>query len=129
MNNYVVVANASKTQCIGKLTQDIVNCLNTPFFCGKVFLYPGVINHIKNSHSYCFQNYLILLPEILKNTDYIGINQIHVASIELVKIYTDVILISIAKNRDDYLYVSSLYDISINKVNKRLVSGRLVKVT
>lgn len=69
------------------------------------------------------------LPEILENPDYIGINQIHIDSIELVKIYTDAILVSIAKNGNGYLYVSSLYDISIKKVNKRLNSGRLVKVT
>jgi len=129
LNNYVVVANASKTQCIGELKQDIVNCLKTSFDYGKVYLYPGVISHIKKTHFYCHQNYLTLLPEILENPDYIGINQIHIDSIELVKIYTDVILVSIEKNGSGYLYVSSLYDISTKKVNKRLNSGRLVRVT
>ena len=32
-------------------------------------------------------------------------------------------------NKDGFLYVSSLYDITMKKVNKRLNSGRLVKVT
>ena len=129
MNNYVVIINAQKTQRIGKLKQNIINCLNTTFTCGKVYLYPGVINHIKKNHFYCYQNYLILLPDILQRPDYIGINQMHINSIELVKIYKDTILVSIGKNMDGYLYVSSLYDISIKKVNKRLNSGRLVRVT
>jgi len=103
--------------------------LNVPFVCGKVYLYTGVINHVKKNHYYCYKNYLILLPDILKNPDYIGINQIHASSIELVKICREVILVSIAKNKDGFLYVSSLYDITMKKVNKRLNSGRLVKVT
>ena len=129
MSNYVISVNANKTQCIGELKQEIINCLNVPFVCGKVYLYPGVINHVKKIHYYCYQNYLILLPDILKSPDYVGINQIHPDSIELVKIYQDVVLVSIAKNKDGFLYVSSLYDITMKKVNKRLNSGRLVKVT
>ena len=125
----MIVINTRKTQCIGKLKQNIVNCLNTTFTCGKVYLYPGVINHIKKNHFYCYQNYLKLLPDILQNPDYIGINQLHLNSIELVKVYADIVLVSIGKNVDGYLYVSSLYDISIKKVNKRLNSGRLVRVT
>ena len=129
MSNYVISVNANKTQCIGELKQEIINCLNVPCVCGKVYLYPGVMNHVKKSHYYCYQNYLILLPDILKNPDYVGINQIYTDSIELVKIYQDVVLVSITKNKDVFLYVSSLYDITMKKVNKRLNSGRLVKVT
>ena len=37
--------------------------------------------------------------------------------------------LKIAKNKAGFLHVSSLYDITMKKVNKRLNSGRLVKVT
>jgi len=99
LSNYVISVNANKTQCIGKLKQEIINCLNVPFVCGKVYLYPGVINHVKKIHYYCYQNYLILLPDILKSPDYVGINQIHTDSIELVKIYQNVVLVVFCKSK------------------------------
>ena len=70
-------------------------------------------------------------PEIIENPDYIGINPNEKGqTIELVKRYGDNVLIGIKVDKNnDYLYVSTMYDISESKLQRRLYSGRLKEFT
>lgn len=81
---------------------------------------------LKRHHEKCLK-YIDYIPDIIKEPDYIGINpnETEVQSIELIKRYRDNVLIGIKLDKDnDYLYVSTMYDISESKIQMRLFSGR-----
>ena len=91
---------------------------------------PGFKKHIEKKHS-DFLRYVPSIPDIVSNPDYVGTHPNEPDSIELVKIYDDNILLSITLSidtEDEYLYVSSLYDISDGKLHNRINSGRLKKL-
>ena len=74
--------------------------------------------------------FLDSISDIVTNPDYIGVNPNEPDSVELVKIYDHIILVSVTLSIDteqQYLYVSSLYDISNGKLRNRINSGRLIK--
>ena len=96
------------------------NCLN-------IYLSPGAEQHIKKEHSRDYNNYFHSIAQIISKPDYLGLNPRVKDSIELVKISKDVVLISIAINKNGYLYLSSMYTIGTYKINKRLKSGRLIQ--
>ena len=98
--------------------------------CKKVFLNPGVKKHIKQRHPGDYRKYFKDISKIVSSPDYIGINSKHSKnSIEMVKSYKDEdLLLAITINNNGYLYISSLYDIGNDKVDKRLNSGRLIRV-
>lgn len=81
---------------------------------------------LKRHHEKCLK-YIDYIPDIIQSPDYIGINpnETEVQSIELIKRYRDNILIGIKLDKDnDYLYVSTMHDISESKIQMRLFSGR-----
>ena len=81
---------------------------------------------LKRHHEKCLK-YIDYIPDIIQSPDYIGINpnETEVQSIELIKRYIDNILIGIKLDKDnDYLYVSTMHDISESKIQMRLFSGR-----
>ncbi len=81
---------------------------------------------LKRHHEKCLK-YIDYIPDIIQSPDYIGINpnETEVQSIELIKRYRDNILIGIKLDKDnDYLYVSTMHDISESKMQMRLFSGR-----
>lgn len=81
---------------------------------------------LKRHHEKCLK-YIDYIPDIIKEPDYIGINpnETEVQSIELIKRYKDNVLIGIKLDKDnDYLYVSTMHDISESKIQMRLFSGR-----
>ena len=89
----------------------------------------GLIRHlVKRNHSDCIK-YIERIDDIIKNPDYIGINpNENGTSIELVKILEDNVLLGIKVDAsNDFLYVSTMYNLQTSKLYRRIHSGRLKK--
>lgn len=80
------------------------------------------------NHFYCLKH-IDNIPDIIKSPDYVGINPNESDNtIELIKVFDKNILVGIKLNvEENYLYVSTMYDIQEAKLIRRLYSGRLVK--
>lgn len=90
----------------------------------------GLPSHIvKRKHYKCLK-YIDYIPDIISEPDYIGVNpNEHEISIELIKVYTDNVMIGIKLDTDrNYLYVSTMIDIQQSKISRRLFSGRIKKI-
>lgn len=93
----------------------------------EIYMHKGLKKHIEQRHPDCLE-YLDLLPDIINNPDYIGINpqERPNESIELIKQYDSNILIGIKVDiKNDYLYVATLHELNEYKIKQRLYSGRL----
>ena len=91
----------------------------------------GLPAHIvKRKHYKCLK-YIDYIPNIISEPDYIGVNPNEEGvSIELVKQYADNVMIGIKLDTDgEYLYVSTMHDIQSGKIERRLHSGRLKKIS
>ena len=113
-------------QVVGQHIEKVNQVLNVELLTGDIYMYPGFPKHIKKSHKDCLP-YIKDIPDIISNPDYVGINPSEPDSVEYIKIYKNNILLSVnlCKDKDEnYLYVSSLYDISDAKLNSRIKSGR-----
>lgn len=87
----------------------------------------GLPSHmVKRKHFKCLK-YIDYIPDIILQPDYIGINPNEQGtSIELIKKYTDNVMIGIKLDMDrEYLYVSTMHDIQESKISRRLHGGRL----
>lgn len=110
---------------VGEFVQKYNDNLNTNLPCLDIMQSQGLSKHISKRHPNQVQ-YLNNIQDILTNPDYIGINPKEPNSIELVKAYTDNILIAIKLDKsNDYYYIASLYDVSQAKINNRINSNRL----
>lgn len=93
----------------------------------EIFRSKGLPAHmLKRHHERCLK-YIDYIPDIICCPDYIGINpnETDTQSIELIKRYKDNVLIGIKLDKDnDYLYVSTMHDITESKIQRRLHSGR-----
>lgn len=97
--------------------------------CIDILKSVGFYKHVLKKHCE-YIGYIEFIPEIINSPDYIGINPKIPNSIELIKLYDEHILVSIELDTDDnYLFVSSLYNIEDSKLQRRLHSGRLKKFT
>lgn len=111
---------------VGELNPEIVNMVGQPLPHGKVYQSNGLIVHIQKRHPNIV-NQMHLIPDILANPDYVGKDPSKPNSMELVKVYNDNLLISITLDPDEeYLYVSTIYDINQSKLVRRVNSGRLI---
>ena len=93
----------------------------------EIFRSKGLPSHmVKRKHFKCLK-YIDYIPDIILDPDYIGINPNEPeVSIELVKRYTDNVIIGIKLDTDgNYLYVSTMHDVQKAKIPRRLHSGRL----
>lgn len=121
INTYIIV---------GTLQENITSILNSSLPNDNIYMVPGVKKHIKKKHKDCFK-YFKDIPDIITNPDYIGVNPNEPNSVEFVKTFDDIILVSVNLSIDteqQYLFVSSLYDISNGKLKNRINSGRLKKI-
>jgi len=80
----------------------------------------------KRKHFKCLKH-IGDISDIINNPDYIGVNPNENGdSIEFVKRYNNNVMIGIKLNTEDnYLYVSTMHDITESKIANRLHSGRL----
>jgi len=116
-------------QIVGQHTEKVNQILNIELLTGDICMYPGFPKHIKKRHENCL-HYIPDIPDIIANPDYVGINPNEPDSVEYVKLYNENILVSVylcKAKEEDYLFVSSLYDISNAKLSNRINSGRLKK--
>lgn len=117
--------NIKEIQIIGTLSQEIINTLNMELPPTDILMPPGFIKHIKKRHNNTFVKYFKKIPEILKYPDYVGTNPSEPNSIELVKIFYNVVLIAIKLDAKGDLYLSSMYELNPSKIPRRISSGRL----
>ena len=85
---------------------------------------------IKKQHFNCLK-YIDDIPEIIKSPDYIGINPNEDGdTIEIIKVFDKNILVGIKFNTDEnYIYISTMYNLQESKLARRLHSGRIKKVS
>ena len=116
---------------VGKYNLMFNDILKTNIQDLDIYMSKGLPAHmIKRKHFKCLK-YLDNISEIITNPDYIGINPNEQdTSIELVKKYADNVMIGIKiDTNDNYLYISTMHDIQESKIERRLHSGRLKKIT
>lgn len=98
----------------------------------EIYRSKGLPSHmLKRNHVKCLK-YIDYIPDIITNPDYIGVNpnEKDTQSMELIKCYKDNVLIGIKLDKsNNYLYVSTMYNITDSKVQRRLHSGRFKKFT
>ena len=88
----------------------------------------GLVKHISKQHPDCLK-YIGLIPQIIANPDYIGINPNEKnINFELVKCISPNIQIGIKLDiKDNYLYVATLHTITDSKLKHGIRNGRLKK--
>lgn len=114
---------------VGTLKKKIIDMLAIDLPNDIIYIYNGIRRHVKKKHKDCLE-YMDKISDIIDSPDYVGINPNEPNSVEFVKVFDKNILVSInlsINTEDEYLYISSLYDISEAKLNNRINSGRLIK--
>ena len=105
-----------------ELYNDLLD-LNLPAV--EIWQYPGFEKHVAKKHQNCIC-YINRIKEIIEKPDYISVNSRIPNSIELIKRFSDLILLSVNLDiKNGYLYVSSLYDIEDAKLERKRHSGKL----
>jgi hypothetical protein len=127
--NITLDQNSNDIQTLGQLNIDAINKLlglNLPTV--DVQVHPGAIKHIKRKHLDDFNKYFHLLPDMIKNPDYVGKNPKEPNSIELYKRVSEHVLVALKLDPSGYLYLSSMYELNNgnHKIHKRLRAGRIV---
>ena len=96
----------------------------------EIYRSKGLPTHmVKRKHYNCLK-YIDYIPEIISSPDFAGINpNENGISLELVKRYSDNVMIGIKLDKDgEYLYISTMHDIQESKIQRRLFGGRLKQI-
>ncbi|NSB16417.1 hypothetical protein [Clostridium beijerinckii] len=102
-----------------------------------VYASPGVVNHIKKRHGRQFtkkikDNIIDTIEKVIKDPQYVGVNYKRAVgdSLELVKKVDNIILLLGLEVdlEEQYIYVATMYPITLSKMNARIYRGRLIKV-
>ena len=111
---------------VGELNNIIIKELNITLSSNEVFQSKGLFSHVKKRHPSCTK-YVHLIPLIVANPDYIGVNPNEQStSFEMIKTFDKNIQIGIkVDKKDNYLYIATLHEITPQKIKHRLASGRL----
>ena len=121
---------------VGKLQNSIGELLELDF-PKVVYASPGVIKHINKRHGKQLtkkikENMLEIVEKIIKEPDYFGISNKNnlEKTIELIKKIDNIeLLLGLEIDAvDQYIYVATLYPITIGKLNSKLFNGNVVKV-
>jgi len=115
---------------VGLMCQELNNIANSNLPISKIYRSKGLPSHlIKQKHFNCLKH-IDNIPNIIESPDFIGVNPNESGdTIELIKTFDKNILIGIKFNVDDnYLYVSTMYNIQDSKLERRLHSGRIKKI-
>jgi hypothetical protein len=116
-----------KSKKVGILKLKYLKILNIKNWkCKNVYLNPGAERHIKEKHFMDYNMYFNKISYIINNPDFIGKNPHIPNSIEMVKKFNDIILLSIAINKNGFFYISSMYSIKEHQLNSRIKKGRLI---
>lgn len=102
--------------------------LNTNLPVCDIYQSQGLYKHILKRHPNCI-SYINNIADIIEFPDYIGQNSKEPNSLELVKCYSNIILIAIKFDiKENHMYVATLYELSNSKLTRRINSGRLKKI-
>ena len=102
-----------------------------------VYASPGVINHIKKRHGRQFtkkmkDNIIDIIERVIKGPEYVGLDYKRAASgsLELIKKVDNIIvLLGLEIDlEDEYIYVATMYPITLSKLNSRIYSGRVRRI-
>lgn len=102
-----------------------------------VYASPGVINHIKKRHGRQFNkkmkdNIIDIIEKVIKEPEYVGLDYRggNTGSIELIKKVDNIILLLGLEidSKEKYIYVATMYPITLSKMNARIYRGRLIKI-
>jgi len=102
-----------------------------------VYASPGVINHIKKRHGRQLtkkmkDNIIEIIERVIKEPEYVGLDYSRVdgGAIELIKKVDNIILLLGLEIdlEEQYIYVATMYPITLSKMNSRIYRGRLLKV-
>lgn len=122
----------SKVDKIGKFSKKIIDLLNLDI-PENTEIYIGNQNreHMEKKHSHDYYYYHHLLPNIISNPDYVGIEPKN-NSIEYIKeVSIDpsvIIKIAIRVSSNGKYFVRTMYNISDHKIQSALNKGYLFKV-
>ena len=122
----------SKVDKIGKFSKKIIDLLNLSI-PENTEIYIGNQNreHMEKKHSHDYYYYYHLLPNIISNPDYVGIEPKN-NSIEYIKeVSIDpsvIIKIAIRVSSNGKYFVRTMYNISDHKIQRALNKGYLFKV-
>ena len=122
----------SKVNKIGKFSKKIIDLLNLNI-PENTEIYIGNQNreHMEKKHSHDYYYYHHLLPNIISNPDYVGIEPKN-NSIEYIKeVSIDpsvIIKIAIRVSSNGKYFVRTMYNISDHKIQSALSKGYLLKV-
>lgn len=125
----VIKKNKPITQNIGSIRNEILDILELAVENREIVIYPGAVRHIKRRHPHAFKIYFNKIPEVIQSPDYVGMSSQNPQRIELVKKYKDNILVALKLDGDQHLFVSSMYIIEENRIDKRVAYGRLEPVS
>ena len=121
---------------VGKIKISISELLE-PDLPRIVYASPGVINHIKKRHGRQFtkkmkDNIIDIIEKVIKDPEYVGLDykRGNGGSLELIKKIDNIILLLGLEFdlEDKYIYISTMYPITLSKMNARIFKGRLMKV-
>jgi len=118
---------------VGFLSDEIINSAGSQLSSGDVFLSDGLKKHmINHGHSSCLP-FIPRIQDIINNPDYVGKSPNESGnSIELVKVFTvenkNIEIAIKLDSSNNYLYVSTMYELQPLKLTNRLKSGRLKKL-
>jgi hypothetical protein len=102
-----------------------------------VYASPGVINHIKKRHGRQFtkkmkDNIIDIIEKVIKEPEYVGLNyrRENGGSLELIKKVDNIVLLLGLEidSEEQYIYVATMYPITLSKMNARIYRGRLIKI-
>ena len=117
-----------KMHVIGKYRPLFNELLGLSLPCTDIYQSDGLIKHIASHHPDCVQ-YFLSIPTVIAEPDIIGTDPTHPDSIELIKQFDEYLLVAITLNKkENYLYVSSMFDQTKDKVERRLKSGRYILI-
>jgi len=113
---------------VGKYRPEFNSLLGISLPCVVITVSDGLIKHINSHHPDCTV-YYEKIPEIIADPDFIGTDPTKKDSVELIKIYQDSILIAITlSSQGDEFYVATLFDVTSDKISRRVLSGRYKKM-
>ena len=102
-----------------------------------IYASPGVINHIKKRHGRQFtkkmkDNIIDIIERVIREPEYVGLDyrRGNAGSIELIKKVDNVILLLGLEIdlEEQYIFVATMYPITLSKMNARIYKGRLMKI-
>ena len=120
---------------VGYLRQKIANELGIEF-TGVIYASPGVLKHIIKRHGRQLNkktrdSILEWMKKILEEPDYIGIykNEGGQTAVEFIKrVYTNLLLGVEVDEKNEYIYVTTMYPITDKKIENKIYSGKLIDI-